>query len=130
MRILFFVAAESIQSLLFAGSLGSFAVIVCGSFVFGFSLSSLRYSLFFVCDTTDRADDDDNGNNDGDDDDDNDDVVNETSVDDQLDKVDGVDGDIENFDDEFCFLSFANNHLPCFDFLGVVLKILPWLAMV
>ncbi len=93
-------------------------------------MSLLKCSLFFVCNTTDRADDDDNGNNDGDDDDGNDDVVDKTSVNNRLDKVDGVDGDIENFDDEFCFLTFENNNLPCFDFFGGVSKILPWLAMV
>ncbi len=112
----------------YTASLGSFVVFVCGSFgvfFFGFSSSSLRFSLFFVCDTTDR----DDGNNDGDDDDGADDV-DKTLVDDRLDTVDGVDGDIDNFDDEFCFLSFKTNNLPCLFFLGGVSKILPWLAMV
>jgi hypothetical protein len=100
----------------YAASLGSFAVFVCGSFVFGFSSSSLRFSLFFVCDTTDR----DDGDDDGDDDDGDDDDVDKTSVDNQLDTVDGVDGDIDNFDDKFCFLSFKTNDLPCLIFLGGV----------
>ena len=63
------------------------------------------------------------------DDDDNDDVVNETSVDDRLDKVDGVDGDIKNFDDEFCFLSFELNDLRVLIFLGGFRRYcrgLPW----
>ncbi len=102
--------------MLYAASLGSFVVFVCGSFgvfFFSFSSSSLRFSLFFVCDTTDR----DDGNNDGDDDD-GDNYVDETLVNDRLDTVDGVDGDIKNFDDEFCFLSFETNDLPCLFFWG------------
>ncbi len=78
---MFFVAAESNQLMLYAASLGSFVVFICGSFgvfFFGFSSSSLRFSLFFVCDTTDR----DDGDDDGDDDDGNDDV-DKTLVDDR-----------------------------------------------
>ncbi len=100
LRISFFVAAESNQSISYAASLGSFVVFVIGSsgvFFFGFSLSVKR-SLFFVCNTTDsdEGDDEDNdkGDDDGDDDGDKDD---KKSVDNQLDTVDGVDGDIDNF---------------------------------
>ncbi len=100
LRILFFVAAKSNQSILYAASLGSFVVFVIGSsgvFFFGFLLLVKR-SLFFVCNTTDSNkcddEDDDEGDDDGDDDGDEDD---EKSVDNRLDTVDGVDGDINNF---------------------------------
>ena len=100
-----------------------------GVFFFGFS-SLVKRSLFFVCDTTDRNNGDDEGDDEGDDDGDNDgDKDDKTSVDNRLDTVDGVDGDIDNFV-EVCFFSFVEtNQLPCL-FFGGVLKILPSLAMV
>ncbi len=77
-------------------------------YFFGFT-SSVKRSLFFVCDTTDRDDGDDEGgderNDDGDDDGDEDD---ETSVDNRLDTVDGVDGDIDNFVEEVFFFICRN----------------------
>jgi hypothetical protein len=94
-----------------------------GVFFFGF-LSSVKRSLFFVCDTTDR----DDGNDDGDDDD-GDNYVDETLVNDRLDTVDGVDGDIDNFVEEVFFSFVETNNLPCLFFWGVS-KILPSLAMV
>ncbi len=79
-----------------------------GVFFFGFS-SLVKKSLFFVCDTTDSNDGDDEGDdkgdNDGIDDGDKDD---ETSVDNQLDTVDGVDGDIDNFVEEVFFFICRN----------------------
>ena len=100
-----------------------------GVFFFGFS-SLVKRSLFFVCDTTDRDDGDnegdDEGDNDGDDDGDEDD---KTSVDNRLDTVDGVDGDIDNFVEEVFFSFVKTNDLPCLFFWGVS-KILPLLAMV
>jgi hypothetical protein len=106
LRISFFVAAESNQSISYAASLGSFVVLVIGSsgvFFFGFLLS-VKKSLFFVCNTTDsnegNDEDDDEGDNDGDDDGDKD---NEKLVDNRLDTVDGVDRDINNFVEEVLF---------------------------
>ncbi len=104
-----------------------------GVFFFGFS-SSVKRSLFFVCDTTDRNDGDDEGDDEGDDNGDNngDDDGNkddETSVDNRLDTVDGVDGDIDNFVKEVFFSFVDTNDLPCL-FFGGVSKILPSLAMV
>ncbi len=104
-----------------------------GVFFFGFS-SSVKRSLFFVCDTTDSDDGDDEGNDEGDNEDDDDgnddgDEDNKTLVDNQLDTVDGVDGDIDNFVEEFLFSFVKTNDLPCLFFLGVS-KILLLLAMV
>ncbi len=100
-----------------------------GVFFFGFS-SSVKRSLFFVCDTTDRDDGNDEGNNEGDNDGNNDgDKDDQTSVDNRLDTVDGVDGDIDNFVEEVFFSFVETNNLPCLFFLGVS-KILPSLAMV
>ncbi len=105
-----------------------------GVFFFGFS-SSVKRSLFFVCDTTDRDDGNDEGHDEGDDEGDNDgdndgDKYDETSVDNQLDTVDRVDGDIDNFVEEVFYFSFVEtNNLPCLFFWGVS-KILPSLAMV
>ncbi len=103
LRSSFFVAAESNQLISYALSLGSFVVFVIGSsgvFFFGFSLLVKR-SLFFVCNTTDSNkgddEDDDEGDDDGDDDGDEDD---KKSVNNRLDTVDGVDGDIDNFVEE------------------------------
>ncbi len=100
-----------------------------GVFFFGFSLSVKR-SLFFVCDTTDSNDGYDKGHDEGDNDsDDNGDEDDKTSVDNQLDTVNGVDGDIDNFVKEV-FLPFVEtNNLPCLFFWGVS-KILMSLVMV
>jgi hypothetical protein len=74
-----------------------------GVFFFGFS-SSVKRSLFFVCDTTDSDDGDDEGDDEGDNDgNDNGDKDDETLVDNRLDTVDGVDGDIDNFVEEVFF---------------------------
>ncbi len=98
-------------------------------FFFGFS-SSVKRSVFFVCDTTDRNDGNDKGDDKGDDDGDDDgDEDDETSVDNRLDTVDGVDGDIDNFVEEVFFSFVETNNLPCLFFWGVS-KILPLLAMV
>ncbi len=98
-------------------------------FFFGFS-SLVKRSLFFVCDTTDSNDGDDEGNNEGNDDGDDDgDKDDKTSVDNQLDTVDGVDRDIDNFVKEVFFSFVETNDLPCL-FFGGVSKILPSLAMV
>ena len=102
-----------------------------GVFFFGFLLLVKR-SLFFVCNTTDSDEgddeDDDEGDDDGNDDGDEDD---KKSVDNQLDTVDGVDGDIDNFVEEVFFILLVEpNDLPCLFFLGGVSKILPLLAMV
>jgi hypothetical protein len=76
-------------------------------FFFGFS-SSVKRSLFFVCDTTDRNDDNDKGNDEGDNDGDNDgNEDDKTSVDNRLDTVDGVDGDIDNFVEEVFFFHLS-----------------------
>jgi hypothetical protein len=100
-----------------------------GIFFFGF-LSSVKRSLFFVCDTTDRDDGDDKGDNEGDNDGDEDgNKDDETSVDNRLDTVDGVEGDIDNFVEEVFFSFVETNDLPCL-FFGGVWKILPSLAMV
>ncbi len=100
-----------------------------GVFFFGFS-SSVKRSLFFVCDTTDRDDGDDQGDNKGDDDGNDDgNKDDETLVDNQLDTVDGVDGDINNFVEEVFFSFVETNDLPCLFFWGGS-KILPLLAMV
>ncbi len=100
-----------------------------GVFFFGF-LSSVKRSLFFVCNTTDRDDGNNEGNNEGDnngnDDGNKDD---KTLVNNRLDTVDGVDGDIDNFVEEVFFSFVETNNLPCLFFWGV-LKILPSLAMV
>jgi hypothetical protein len=100
-----------------------------GVFFFGF-LSSVKRSLFFVYDTTDS----DDGDNEGDDksDDDGDDDGNKddkTLVDNRLDTVDGVDGDINNLVEEVFFSFVKTNDLPCLFFWGVS-KMLPSLAMV
>ncbi len=101
-----------------------------GVFFFGFS-SSVKRSLFFVCDTTDSNDGDNEGDdesdNNGDDDGDKED---ETLVDNRLDTVDGVDGDIDNFVKEVFFSFVETNDLPFFFIFWGVLKILPSLAMV
>ncbi len=100
-----------------------------GVFFFGF-LSSVKRSLFFVCDTTDRDDGNDEGDNEGDNNGDNDgDKDDETSVDNRLDTVDGVDGDINNIVEEVFFSFVKTKDLPCL-FLWGVSKILPSLAMV
>ncbi len=100
-----------------------------GVFFFGF-LSLVKRSLFFVCDTTDSDDGndkgDDEGVNNGNDDGDKHD---ETLVDNRLNTVDGVDGDIDNFVKEVFFSFVETNNLPCLFFWGVS-KILPLLAMV
>ena len=102
-----------------------------GVFFFGFSISVKR-SLFFVCNTTDSDEGDDEdydkGDNDGDDNGNKDD---KKLVDNRLDTVDGVDGDIDNFIEEVFFILLVEpNNLPCLFFLGGVSKILPSLAMV
>ncbi len=84
----------------YAASLGSFAVFFCGVFVFRVSLSTHRFSLYFVYDTTER----DDGNDKGNDDDGCSDDVDKTSVNDRLDTVDGVDENIEDFDDKDFFI--------------------------
>ncbi len=103
LRISFFVAAESNQSISYVASLGSFVVFMIGSsgvFFFGFLLSVKR-SLFFVCNTTDSDEGDDEDDDEGDDDgNDNGDKDDKKSVDNRLDTVDGVDGDIDNFVEE------------------------------
>ena len=101
-----------------------------GVFFFGFSLSVKR-SLFFVCNTTDSNEGDDEDDDKGDDNGDDDgDKADEKSVDNQLDSVDGVDGDIDNFVEEVFFILLVEpNDLPCLFFWGVS-KILPSLAMV
>ncbi len=100
-----------------------------GVFFFGLS-SSVKRSLFFVCDTTDSDDGDDKGDNEGNNDgDDNGDEDDETLVDNRLDTVDGVDGDIDNFVEEVFFSFVETNNLPCL-FFGGVSKILPSHAMV
>ncbi len=79
-----------------------------GVFFFGFS-SSVKRNLFFVCDTTDSNDGDDEGDNEGDDNGNNDgDKDNKTSVDNQLDTVNRVDGDIDNFVEEVLFFICQN----------------------
>ncbi len=71
-----------------------------GVFFFGFSISVKR-SLFFVCNTTDSNEGDDEDYDKGDDDgDDNGNEDDKKLVDNRLDTVDGVDGDINNFIDE------------------------------
>ncbi len=90
-----------------------------GVFFFGFS-SLVKRSLFFVCDTTDRDDGDDKGDDEGDDDGDEDgNKDDKTLVDNRLDTVDGVDGDIDNLVEEVFFSFVETNDLPCF-FLGGV----------
>ncbi len=79
-----------------------------GVFFFGF-LSSVKRSLFFACDTTDRNDGNNEGDNEGNDDgNDNGDEDHETLVDNWLDTVDGVDGDIDNFVKEVFFFICQN----------------------
>jgi hypothetical protein len=102
-----------------------------GVFFFGFLLSVKR-SLFFVYNTTDsdegNDEDDDEGDDDGDDDGNKD---NKKLVNNQLDTVDGVDGDIDNFVEEVFFILLVQpNNLPCLFFWGGVSKISPTLAMV
>ncbi len=76
-----------------------------GVFVFGFS-SSVKRSLFFVCDTTNSNDGNNEGDDKGDDDGDNDgNEDDKTLVNNRLDTVNGVDGDIDNFVEEV-FLFF------------------------
>ncbi len=100
-----------------------------GVFFFGFS-SSVKMSLLFVCDTTDSNDGDEEGDDKGDNDSNDDgNKDKETLVDNQLDTVDGVDGDINNFVEEVFFSFVETNNLPFLFFWGVS-KILPSLAMV
>jgi hypothetical protein len=114
-------------SFVMSSPLQSFVVFVFGSssvFFFGFLLSVKR-SLFFVCNTTDSDKGNDKDENEGDDNGDEDGVEDDKkSVNNRLDTVDGVDGDIDNFIEEVFFVLLVEpNDLPCLFFWGGVSKI-------